>query len=122
MVVIYEDESHIRDDQALRTIWSVKGLQKQTPTYGHHAMVSLFGGVNIETGEFLCVETDQYHAQAFLQFLQYILNQYPNKHVVMILDNAKIHHAKVLPPFLQEHEEPFTFVFFPPLFAKFKCG
>jgi len=57
-VVIYEDESHIRDDQALRTIWSVKGRQKQIPTYGHHAMVSLFSGVNIETGEFLCVETD----------------------------------------------------------------
>jgi len=32
IVVIYEDESHIRDYQALRTIWSVKGRQKQTPT------------------------------------------------------------------------------------------
>jgi len=54
------------------------------------------------------------NAQAFLQFLQYVLNQYPNKHVVMILDNAKVHHARVLPSFLQEHEEPFTFVFLPP--------
>jgi len=113
-VIIYEDESHIRDYQALRTTWSVKGRQKQIPTYGHHATVSLLGGVNIETGEFLCMETDQCNAQAFLQFLQYILNQYPNKHVVMILDNAKIHHAKVLQPFLQEREEQLTFVFLLP--------
>jgi transposase len=32
----------------------------------------------------------------------------------MVLDNAKIHHAKVLQPFLQEHKEQLTFVFFPP--------
>jgi transposase len=70
--------------------------------------------VNIETGEFLCMETDQCHAQAFLQFLQYTLDQYPDQHVVMVLDNAKIHRANVLQPFLQEHEEPFTFVFLPP--------
>ncbi len=41
MVIIYEDESHIRDYQTLRATWSVKGRQKQIPTYGHHATVSL---------------------------------------------------------------------------------
>jgi hypothetical protein len=61
-VIIYEDESHIRDYQTLRITWSVKGRQKQIPTYGHHVTVSLLGGVNIETGEFLCMETDQCHA------------------------------------------------------------
>ncbi len=64
--------------------------------------------------EFLCMEADQCHAQAFLQFLQYTLTHYPNKHVVMVLDNAKIHHAKVLQPFLHEHEEQLTLVFLPP--------
>ncbi|WP_246364296.1 transposase [Anoxybacteroides tepidamans] len=73
MVIIYEDESHIRDDQALRATWSIKGRQKQIPAYGHHATVRLLGGVNIETGEFLCMETNQCNAHAFLQFLQYTL-------------------------------------------------
>ncbi|GMO01670.1 transposase [Parageobacillus thermoglucosidasius] len=76
MVIIYEYESHIRDYQTLRATWSVKGRQKQIPTYGHHATVSLLGGVNIETGEFHCMETNQCDAQAFLQFLQYTLDQY----------------------------------------------
>jgi len=90
------------------------GVSKGAKNKPLHAMVSLFSGVNIETGEFLCVETDQCNAQAFLQFLQYTLNQYPDQHVVMVLNHAKIHHAEVLPPFLPEHEEPFTFVFLPP--------
>jgi ABC-type phosphate transport system auxiliary subunit len=60
------------------------------------------------------METNQCNAHAFLQFLQYTLDQYPDKHVVMVLDNANIHHAKVLQPFLQEHEEQLTLVFLPP--------
>ncbi|EHL78274.1 hypothetical protein HMPREF1015_01767 [Bacillus smithii 7_3_47FAA] len=108
MVIIYEDESHIRDYQTLRATWSVKGRQKQIPTYGHHATVSLLGGVNIKTGEFHCMETNPCNVQAFLQFLQYTLDQYPDKHVVMVLDNAKIHRAKILQPFLHEHEERLT--------------
>ncbi|GMO01749.1 hypothetical protein PthstB1num2_37920 [Parageobacillus thermoglucosidasius] len=119
MVIIYEDESHIRDNQALRATWSIKGRQKQTPTYGHHATVSLLGGVNIETGEFLCMETNQCNAHAFLQFLQYTLDQYPDKHAVMVLDNAKIHRAKVLQPFFHEHEERLTLVFLPPYSPNF---
>jgi hypothetical protein len=70
-VIIYEDESHIGDYQALRATWSVKGRKKQISTYRHHVTVSLLGGVNIETGEFLCMETNPCNAQAFLQFLQY---------------------------------------------------
>jgi hypothetical protein len=45
MVIIYEDENHIRDYQALRITWSVKGLQKQIPAYRHHTTVSLLGVV-----------------------------------------------------------------------------
>ncbi|WP_245842306.1 IS630 family transposase [Parageobacillus galactosidasius] len=104
---------HILSER-LHALWSVKGRQKQIPTYGHHATVSLLGGVNIKTGEFHCMETNQCNAQAFLQFLQYTLDQYPDKHVVMVLDNAKIHRAKILQPFLHEHEERLTLIFLPP--------
>lgn len=47
------------------------------------------------------------------------MDQYLDKHVVMILDNAKIHHARVLQPFLYEHEERLILVFLP-VFAEFK--
>lgn len=114
LVFLYEDESHIRDYQALRSTWSVRGKQKQIPTYGHHAAVSLFGCVNAQNGEFLCMETEQCNAQTFLTFLRYILSMHEGKHVVMILDNARIHHAKLLKPFLKRNEHRLTFLFLPP--------
>src|SRR3954454_25171349 len=96
LVFLYEDESHIRDYQALRSTWSVKGKQKQIPTYGHHAAVSLFGCVNIQNGEFFCMETDYCNAQTFLAFLHYILVQHVDKYIVMVLDNAGLQCTKLL--------------------------
>lgn len=60
------------------------------------------------------METHRCDAQAFLEFLRYVLSQYDNEHIVMILDNARIHHAKLLQPFLKENEERLTLLFLPP--------
>lgn len=111
---LYEDESHIRDYQALRATWSLKGKQKQVPTYGHHASVSLFGCVNIREGHFLCMEADKCDAKAFLDFLRYVLSQYEHQRVVIILDNARIHYAKLLQSFLQDNKQRLTLLFLPP--------
>ncbi|MGR5967759.1 transposase [Bacillus paranthracis] len=35
----------------------------------------------------------------FSTFLTYVLKEYKNKHVVLVLDNAKYHHAKLLKSF-----------------------
>ncbi|MGE6964367.1 IS630 family transposase, partial [Bacillus thuringiensis] len=50
----------------------------------------------------------------FRHFLQYVLHEHPNKHIVMILDNARIHHAKLLKPFLKKNNQRLTLVFLPP--------
>ncbi|WP_249044221.1 hypothetical protein [Geobacillus thermocatenulatus] len=34
----------------MRATWSEAGRQKQVPTYGHHAHVSVFGAVNVLNG------------------------------------------------------------------------
>ena len=50
----------------------------------------------------------------FLEFLEQTVARYPGEKVVMILDNAKIHHAKLIQPFLAEHRDDLTLVFLPP--------
>lgn len=70
--------------------------------------------MNVRDGEFLCMETERCTAQTFLTFLHHILSIYKHQKVVMILDNARIHHAKLIQPFLKEHEERLTLFFLPP--------
>lgn len=47
-----------------------------------------------------------------------MLERYPTGKIVMILDNARIHHAKLIQPFLKEHEDRLELVFLPPYSAQ----
>ncbi|OUB14129.1 IS630 family transposase [Bacillus thuringiensis serovar yunnanensis] len=114
MILFYEDETHIRDYQALHTSWFLRGKQKQIPTYGRHASVTLFGAVNMSNGYLHCMEATACNATAFQEFLQYVVKENPHKHIVMVLDNARIHHAKLLKPFLRKNSQRLTLIFLPP--------
>lgn len=117
--LLFEDESMIRDYQAIQRTWFLKGHQRIIPTYGQHKGVKLIGTLDYETGKVLCTEEEAYDASAFLRFLVRILRHYPSGRTVLILDNARIHHAKLIQPFLQKHKNQLELVFLPPYSPKY---
>lgn len=112
--LLFEDESMIRDYQAVQRTWFLQGKQRIIPTYGKHQGVKLLGTLNYETGEIFCVEEETYDAAVFLDFLTKVLLHYPSGKIVMVLDNARIHHAKLIQPFLTEQKHRLELVFLPP--------
>lgn len=112
--VLFEDESMIRDYQAIMKTWFPVGQQRIIPTYGKHEGVKLVGCMDYETGHIYVEEHKNYNAGVFLKFLKNILKQYPNGKIVIILDNAKIHHAKLLKDFLTCNKTRLELVFLPP--------
>lgn len=104
----------IRDYQAIQKTWFVRGKQKKIPTYGKNAGVKLIGILNYETGLVYCEEHEKYDAAIFLKFLEATLIQYPAGKIVMILDNARIHHAKMVQPFLEKNKDRIELMFLPP--------
>lgn len=104
----------IRDYQAIMKTWFPIGHQRIIPTYGKHEGVKLVGFLDYEAGHVYVEEHKRYDAEVFLGFLKNTLSHYPNKRIVMILDNAKIHHAKLLNDFLQENSDKLTLFFLPP--------
>jgi transposase len=115
---LFEDESMIRDYQAIACTWFPKGRQKIIPTYGKHHGAKLLATVDYESGEIYWEERDQYDAQVFLSFLEHLVVKYPEGKTVLILDNARIHHAKLIQPFLGQHKEHLQLVFLPPYSPK----
>ena len=57
---------------------------------------------------------ETYDAKVFLSFLEKVIAHYPTGKIVMILDNSKIHHAKLIHPFLSAHKNRLQLVFLPP--------
>ena len=104
----------IRDYQAIQKTWFLKGKQRIVPTYGKHEGVKLMGVLNYETGDVYCEEHEKYDAEVFLGFLRNVVNLYPKGQIVLILDNARIHHAKLLQPYLDSTKERLELVFLPP--------
>ena len=97
---MFEDESAIRDYQAIMKSWFPKGKQKLIKTYGKHESLKLVGVLNYETGTVYVEEAEEFNAEVFLKFLKRILELYPTGKIVMVLDNSKVHHAILLNDFL----------------------
>ena len=112
--ILFEDERMIRDDQAIMKTWFPKGRQRIIPTYGKHEGVKLVGIPDYETGKVYAEEHAKYDAQVFLSFLVNVLKIYPEGKIVLILDNAKIHYAKLLCDFLDLHRDRLQLLFLPP--------
>lgn len=81
---------------------------------GKHISTSLFGTIDAITGKFLCIKAECCNAETFQQFLTYVLKEYKNKHVVLVLDNARYHHAKLLKSFLRKNNRRLPLLFSPP--------
>ncbi|MCM3342941.1 transposase, partial [Paenibacillus sp. MER TA 81-3] len=70
--------------------------------------------VDYATGQIVWQEDEQYTAETFLSFLEKIVTQYPAGQIAIVLDNARIHHAKLLQPFLDKMKGRLELVFLPP--------
>ncbi len=112
--ILFVDESMIRDYQAIHQTWFERGKQRIVKTFGKHRGVKLVGYLNYETGEVYCEEHDSYDAEVFLRFLENVMSKNGEGKTIIILDNAKIHHAKLLQPFLKENEDRLELVYLPP--------
>ncbi|WP_368667179.1 transposase [Anoxybacillus sp. MB8] len=74
--------------------------------------VSLFGAVNIHDSETVLHQTTAANAATFLDFLRMLKERDPDRLMVLVLDNARIHHAKMVKEFLREEGQCFHFSLF----------
>jgi transposase len=84
----------------------------QGPTRFH---ISVFGAVNVGTGQFVHQMSETFNAVTFLDFLKNLLSfRMPKKVIHLILDNSRYHHAKLLEPWLDKHQKEIVLDFLPP--------
>jgi len=76
--------------------------------------LSLFGAVNINDGALITQFERKFNAISFQSFLDTLLHhRRKGKRMVVILDNAKYHHAQLLAPWLYKREHTFSLEFLP---------
>jgi len=77
--------------------------------------VALFGAVNVFDGRLVSMIAPKFDASTFRGFMGKLLrHRRRSRKMVVILDNARYHHASVLNPFLGHHRETLSLEFLPP--------
>jgi len=77
--------------------------------------IACFGAVSLQSGKFICALSPIFNAVTFEMFLKKLLrHRSQGKKMVVILDNARYHHAKLLKPLLKKHQKHLELVFLPP--------
>jgi len=75
----------------------------------------VFGAVQIAEGRLVTHLEQTFNALTFQSFLEYVLKyRKPNKLMVLVLDNARWHHAKLIQPWLTKHRHMIQLDFLPP--------
>ena len=76
---------------------------------------SCFGAVSLETGQFVRMMCPLFNAATFKTFLRRLLRQQtPGRRMIVVLDNARYHHARLLADFLRRNARQLRLLFLPP--------
>ena len=77
--------------------------------------VACFGAVSLSSGKFVHTICERFDAVTFETFLKKLLrHRSRGKRMVVVLDNARYHHAILLAPLLRMYRKVLTLLFLPP--------
>ena len=102
-VVLCLDECDIHLMPLLRAMWMRRGQQADVPTPGYNRKRGIFGAMELESGALHYTITLSKKAADFIAFLEKLASAYPGRPMYLVLDNASIHHAKLVQEWLKEH-------------------
>ncbi len=100
--LLYLDESDLHLLPLIRSMW-MKGRRVRVPTPGTNHRHAFFGALDAVTGQWCWAEHARKLAVHFVAFLQRLLSAYLTGPLLLILDQAPAHTAKVVQTWLVSH-------------------
>jgi len=102
-VVLVEDETDIRLFPILRQMWMRMGEQIELPAPLSNQKRTIFGALEIFTGEMIYRHFPRQRTTEMIVFLEALCDHYADRPILLILDHASIHKSRALMNWLAEH-------------------
>lgn len=112
----FEDECHFQQHGSRCNMWippeNSDPVLMLSPT---RKSVSVFGAVCAKDGRFTSMLSPVFNAITFLSFLKLLIKRRKfRKKIILVLDNARWHHARDLKPWLKKNRKFIQLIFLPP--------
>jgi transposase len=106
---------------SLTRAWFIKGTVPQIKSPSGREKMSVFGALG-ENGQFIFEQSTVFNTITFEHFLQKLISTVDTKNdifgnkkkILLVLDNARYHHAKALNPWLESVSDLLELCFLPP--------
>ena len=107
------DETGLRSRHYTGTSYSPRGKTPITRGTGKHFGCNLFSAITNRGELAFRVYEGMFNAEIFQDCLERLVRQASGRKVFLILDNLRVHHAKLLQPWLAEHKAEIELFFIP---------
>jgi transposase len=103
--IVCLDECDVHLLPVLRAMWMRRAQQVDVPSPGANRKRTVFGALEWSTGRWLYQITQRKRTGEFIAFLEHLALAYAARPVLVVLDNASIHHAHAVERWLGEHTQ-----------------
>lgn len=118
--VFFQDECHFKLTLTIIRAWFLKGSFPEIKSPTDRFKMSVFGALG-RNGQLILEQSEIFNAITFQKFLEKIIieakvgiNNGRKKKILLVLDNARYHHAKIIQPWLEEMKDVIELYFLPP--------
>lgn len=102
ILLFYQDEARLTRYPTITRMWVRKGTQYQIPTDNDHESFYTYAVSNPKTGKVHYRIEPSLNSKGFRRFLKHLRKRYPEAEIVLVVDRASAHQAKIVKEYLKE--------------------
>ena len=118
--VFYEDECHFKQTLSITRAWFLKGSCPEIKSPVDRYKMSVFGAMG-EKGQLIFNQSEVFNSETFKDFLMLLVfyacvgtqSNGKMKELLLVLDNARYHHAILVQPWLESMQDVLELLFLP---------
>lgn len=102
LVVLFQDECHLLWGDLCGYVWAPRDERIEVPMTNERERQTDYGAVNVATGQCLVQPYDCGNGEMTVEYITYLLRQFPTSQIVLIWDGAPYHRSAVVKDLLAE--------------------
>jgi transposase len=112
--IYFQDECHFQRNTTIVRAWFLKGTTPEIKSPPVREKISVMGALGMDNGQLITMKADIFNADSFKKFVQKIIKSAKtDKKILLVLDNARFHHAIVNREFIESIKDKLHLIYLP---------
>ena len=112
--IYFEDECHFQRNTTIVRAWFLKGTTPEIKSPPVREKISVMGAMGMDNGQLITMKADIFNAESFRIFVKRIIkNAKTERKILLVLDNARFHHAVINREFLNSVNDKIILMYLP---------